>query len=120
MLGFSEYNASALADHRYYLCFPFGISGGCSTYWYKIYEHDVNGKMISGNKGDLIREVKSGAAVRVLSNNNYLTSIQNAVFVGDDLCAQALFHVGREDYNRFQVWIVFLFYMFLYIMLLFI
>ena len=59
--------------------------------------------MNSGNKGDLIREVKSGAAVRVLSNNNYLTSIQNAVFVGDDLCAQALFHAGREDYNRFQV-----------------
>ena len=64
--------------------------------------------MVKGSKTDLIDKVRNGANIRVMhispnSDHLYVTSVQNAFAVGNELCGQALFNVSKKDYSRFQV-----------------
>ena len=76
--------------------------------WHLAYEHNHLGSAVSGSKADLIDKVRNGANVRVMlirsnSDNPYVTSVQNAYVVGNELCGQALFHVSKANYKQFQV-----------------
>ena len=75
---------------------------GCHEHWYKVFEHDAQGNKLAGDKEELIRAVRQGATVRV-QQGNYFTSVQNMFIIEDNVCAQALFHVSKAGYDKFQV-----------------
>ena len=58
---------------------------------------------MNGNKADLVEAVLHGVPIRVISNENYVTSVQNAAVLDGNVFAQALFHISKAGYDRFQV-----------------
>ena len=62
---------------------------------------------MNGNKADLVDAVLHGAPIRVISNENYATSVQNAAVLDGNVFAQALFHISKAGYDRFQVFLHF-------------
>ena len=85
------------------ICFFF-LFKDCGP-WYLAYEHNANGNSVSGSKLDLINKLKNGASIRVANTNGdfYVTSIQNAIQVGSEVCAQALMHISINGFDKFQV-----------------
>ena len=71
--------------------------------WYKVYENNANGEPVFGSIADLRAAMLNGADIRISSGTSYITSVQNAQIVDGNVCAQALFHVSKNGYDRFQV-----------------
>lgn len=84
------------------LCVAEASSSHCGARWYKVFENDAQGNTVFGRKEDLVDAVLHGAAIRVIANDNYVTSVQNAGVIDGNVCAQALFHISKAGYDRFQ------------------
>ena len=75
-----------------------------------MYENDAEGEPVFGSVADLRAAVLNGADIRISSEfdrtpsaSSYITSVQNTQIIDGIVCAQALFHVSRNGYDRFQV-----------------
>ena len=75
----------------------------CGVRWYKVFENDAQGEAIFGSIVDLRDAVLHGAAIRV-SMGSYITSVQTVSVVDGNVCAEALFHISKNGYDRFQVY----------------
>ena len=61
---------------------------------------------MSGSKADLIDKLQNGADIRVQftnGNQDYFTSVQNAILIGNEVCAQAPHHISLKSFTEFQV-----------------
>ena len=94
-----------LANSSLMFHFMFQLAG-CGNRWYKVFEHDENGNpsTTSGDKAELVDAVANGAAIRVrYLSGLYVTSIQNAHIVDDNVCVQAIFSISKSGAFKFQV-----------------
>lgn len=79
------------------------LTESCNTKWRKILENDASGSTVTGSKEDLVKAVLGGAQVRVyVPEWGYLTSLQNLQAISNNICGQAVFHISKAAYDRFQ------------------
>ncbi|XP_052675053.1 uncharacterized protein LOC128156795 [Crassostrea angulata] len=80
------------------------VLSGCNEKWKTIVKTGKDGKEKYGRKRDLVNHLMAGDDIRFsLSNGLYFTSIQSAILTGDEnICVQALFHIGKSGYNTFR------------------
>lgn len=78
------------------------VSARCGTRWYKIFENDPQGETLYGQIDDLRDSIIHGAEIRV-SVGHYITTVQNAGVIDGNVCAQALFHISKSSFDKFQV-----------------
>lgn len=73
----------------------------CFGRWTKVFSNSESGVTVFGDRSVLIQAATSGADVRV-SFDNYTTSLQNLYPIKQELCGQALFHISKASYDKFQ------------------
>ncbi|XP_052760716.1 uncharacterized protein LOC128203362 [Mya arenaria] len=80
------------------------LSCSCHQNWTHVLTTDANGVVTFGSKTDLISAAMTGSDVRIYMRLwvNYYTSVQNLHTVGDNICGQALFHIGKATWRTFQ------------------
>lgn len=73
----------------------------CGSTWVKVLETNTDGQVLSGSKAELRQAVLGGSRIRILFGN-YTSDTQSASAIGNEVCVQALFHISKNGWNKFQ------------------